>query len=50
MYQHPDPVLVTQQTLQVEVINGLLQRLRKGTVLGPLQGKKFSKIIYAGHS
>lgn len=48
--EHPDPIDVTQQTLQVEVINGLLVRIRKGTVGGPLSNKKFSKIIYAGHS
>ena len=47
MSEHPDPITVTQQTLQVEIINGLLMRLRAGSVGGPLKGKKFSKIIYA---
>ena len=48
--QHPDPVDVTQQTLQVAVIHEILVKLRQGTVGGPIGSKKFSKIIYAGHS
>lgn len=46
---HPNPIDVTQQTLQVAVIHEILVKLRAGTVGGPVS-KAFSKIIYAGHS
>ena len=48
--EHPDPIFVTQQTLQVEVIHQIITMLREGNVPGPVSGKKFSKVIYAGHS
>lgn len=34
----------------MEAINAILQKLRQGKVGGPVANKKWSKIIYAGHS
>lgn len=48
--EHPDPIMVTQQPIQVETIHQVLLKLRAGTIGGPVGTKKFSKIIYAGHS
>ena len=47
---HPDPTFVAQQTLQVAVIHEILQKLRAGTVGGPVGTKAFDTVIYTGHS
>lgn len=37
-------------SLQIEIAHQIIQKLRAGTVGGPLEGRSFDKIIYAGHS
>ncbi|MCJ1446956.1 MAG: hypothetical protein MMC23_007464 [Stictis urceolatum] len=46
----PDPVAVVQMSLQVEIIHQIISGLRSGSIAGPVAGKKFDKVIYAGHS
>lgn len=46
---HPDPILVTQQTLQVEVIHQILLKLRAGTIGAPVT-QSYNKLIYVAHS
>jgi len=47
---HPDPIAVVQMALQVEIAHKIITGLRKGEIQGPVSGKKFDKVIYAGHS
>jgi pimeloyl-ACP methyl ester carboxylesterase len=37
-------------SLQVEIIHQIISGLRAGTIGGGVLGKKFDKVIYAGHS
>ena len=41
---------VVQQSLQIEIAHQIISGLRNGSLGGPLQGKTFNKVIYAGHS
>lgn len=36
--------------LQVEIMHQIIDRLRAGTIGGPIGAKKWEKVIYAGHS
>ncbi|KAM3077190.1 hypothetical protein ACMFMF_005101 [Clarireedia jacksonii] len=48
---HPDPVYTVQMPLQAEIINEIISMLRSGEIPEPvLEGRKFDKIIYVGHS
>nr|POF13032.1 hypothetical protein CFP56_10180 [Quercus suber] len=47
---HPDPIAVVQMGLQTEIANVIITMLRSGQVGGPVAGKKFTKVIYVGHS
>jgi hypothetical protein len=40
---HPDPIVVVQMSLQVEIIHQIITKLRAGEVGGPLLGKSFDK-------
>jgi pimeloyl-ACP methyl ester carboxylesterase len=42
---HPDPVAVVQMALQAEIAHKIITMLRSGQVQGPVNGKKFSKVI-----
>jgi pimeloyl-ACP methyl ester carboxylesterase len=44
---HPDPILVVQNPIHVEIANAIIQLARKG--VSPLP-HAFNKIIYVGHS
>ena len=48
MSDHPDALIVTQQTIQVEVIHNIIGMLRAGTL--PNLPKKFSKVLFVGKS
>lgn len=45
---HPDALLVTQMTIQVEIIHNIITMLRAGTL--PKLSKKFSKVLFIGKS
>lgn len=43
---HPDPLLEVQETLEAEINHQIVSKLRNGDI----GGKKFSKVVYVGHS
>lgn len=43
---HPDPVTVVQNPVQVEMYHEVIQALRKGDI----GGRSFNKVVYVGHS
>jgi hypothetical protein len=46
---HPDALLATQQTLQVEIIHEIITMLRAGSIPNAaLSGNAFSKVLYVG--
>lgn len=47
---HPDPIAVVQMGLQTAIAHEIITMIRAGTVPGPIQGKKFSKVIVSSHS
>ncbi|KAK0099464.1 hypothetical protein ONS95_004674 [Cadophora gregata] len=47
---HPDPILAVQYPIEVETIHQIILKLRAGTVPSTLAGRKFTKVIYVGHS
>lgn len=62
---HPDPILAVQfvtspvdktqlttnrYPVEVETIHQIIVKLRAGTLPPPLNGRKFTKVIYVGHS
>jgi hypothetical protein len=44
---HPDALLVTQQTIQIEIMHVIIGMLRAGTL--PNVTKKFSKLLFVGN-